>query len=150
MKGQAAMEFFMTYGWAILGLAAAIGGLTYFNIFNTTKYYPEECILFDKVSCITAKASFSSTPNRIELVARNEYGQLLNPFNITILSDQGCNNNQGTASGGLTDGEEEKITITCTSTLPTEGRYQAILNISFTGTSGTPHNAYGKLVTQVE
>ena len=33
-KGQAAMEFLMTYGWAILAAIIAIGVLAYFGVFN--------------------------------------------------------------------------------------------------------------------
>ena len=33
-KGQAALEFLMTYGWAILALSAVIGVLAYFGIFS--------------------------------------------------------------------------------------------------------------------
>ena len=33
-RGQAAMEFLMTYGWAILAAIVAIGVLAYFGVFN--------------------------------------------------------------------------------------------------------------------
>jgi hypothetical protein len=33
-KSQAAMEFLMTYGWAILVVLVAIGVLAYFGVFN--------------------------------------------------------------------------------------------------------------------
>ena len=33
-KGQAAMEFLMTYGWAILAAIIAIGVLAYFGVFS--------------------------------------------------------------------------------------------------------------------
>ena len=33
-RGQAAMEFLMTYGWAILAAIIAIGVLAYFGVFN--------------------------------------------------------------------------------------------------------------------
>lgn len=36
-KGQAAMEFLMTYGWAILAAIIAIGVLAYFGVFNPGK-----------------------------------------------------------------------------------------------------------------
>jgi hypothetical protein len=36
-KGQAAMEFLMTYGWAILAAIIAIGVLAYFGAFNPGK-----------------------------------------------------------------------------------------------------------------
>ena len=34
-KGQASMEFLMTYGWAILAGIIAIGALAYFGVFRT-------------------------------------------------------------------------------------------------------------------
>lgn len=34
-KGQAAMEFLMTYGWAILAAIVAIGVLAYFGVFSS-------------------------------------------------------------------------------------------------------------------
>ena len=37
-KGQAAMEFLMTYGWAILAAVIAIGVLAYFGVFTPGKY----------------------------------------------------------------------------------------------------------------
>lgn len=37
-KGQAAMEFLMTYGWAILAAILAIGVLAYFGVFTPGKY----------------------------------------------------------------------------------------------------------------
>lgn len=36
-KGQAAMEFLMTYGWAILAAIIAIGVLAYFGVFNPSR-----------------------------------------------------------------------------------------------------------------
>ena len=35
-KGQAAMEFLMTYGWAILVVLVVIGALAYFGILSPT------------------------------------------------------------------------------------------------------------------
>jgi len=39
-KGQAAMEFLMTYGWAILIVLAAIGALAYFGVLSPNKLLP--------------------------------------------------------------------------------------------------------------
>ena len=39
-KGQAAMEFLMTYGWAILAAVVVIGVLAYFGVFSPGKYFP--------------------------------------------------------------------------------------------------------------
>ncbi len=42
-RGQAATEFILTYGWAILSVAVLIGGLTYAGILNTELLIPESC-----------------------------------------------------------------------------------------------------------
>ena len=44
-KGQAAMDFLMTYGWAIVVVLAAIGALWYFGVLSPNKqpFYPCDC-----------------------------------------------------------------------------------------------------------
>ena len=42
-KGQAAMEFLMTYGWAILVVLVAIGALAYFGVLSPDRFLPERC-----------------------------------------------------------------------------------------------------------
>ena len=44
-KGQAAMEFLMTYGWAILVVLVAIGALAYFGVLSPEKFLPEKCVI---------------------------------------------------------------------------------------------------------
>jgi len=44
-KGQAAMEFLMTYGWAILVVLVAIGALAYFGVLSPEKLLPEKCVI---------------------------------------------------------------------------------------------------------
>lgn len=44
-KAQAAMEFLMTYGWAILVVLAAITALAYFGVLSPSKFFPESCTL---------------------------------------------------------------------------------------------------------
>jgi hypothetical protein len=51
LKGQAALEFMMTYGWAILVVLAAIGALSYFGVLNPSRFTPETCIASSGFSC---------------------------------------------------------------------------------------------------
>jgi len=44
-RGQAALEFLMTYGWAILVVLIVIGALAYFGILNPSILLPEKCTL---------------------------------------------------------------------------------------------------------
>ncbi len=50
-KGQAALEFMMTYGWAILVVLAAIGALSYFGILNPSKFTPDTCLASSGFAC---------------------------------------------------------------------------------------------------
>jgi hypothetical protein len=43
-RGQAAMEFLMTYGWAILVLLGAIIALSNFGVLNPDNFRPNKCI----------------------------------------------------------------------------------------------------------
>jgi len=42
-KAQAAMEFLMTYGWAILVVLVVIGALVYMGVLNPLALVPEKC-----------------------------------------------------------------------------------------------------------
>ena len=44
-KGQAAMEFLMTYGWAILAAVIVIAVLASFGVFSPDKYIPTSCVI---------------------------------------------------------------------------------------------------------
>ncbi len=44
-RGQAALEFLMTYGWAVLVVLVVIGTLAYFGILNPSFLLPEKCTL---------------------------------------------------------------------------------------------------------
>ena len=99
-KGQAAMEFLMTYGWAILVVIAAIAALAYFGVLDPTKMLPERCTGPAGLDCID-KASISETG--VMFVLRNNIG-----FPVVI------NNVQGVSctgpSGGIVGTTGEIIT----------------------------------------
>ena len=50
-KAQAAMEFLMTYGWAILVVLVVIGALAYFGVLNPTNVLPEKCFFQVGLEC---------------------------------------------------------------------------------------------------
>ena len=60
-KGQAAMEFLMTYGWAILVVLAAIGALAYFGVLSPDRFLPDKCAANPPFSCTQYKAYSSGT-----------------------------------------------------------------------------------------
>ncbi|MGV8171777.1 MAG: hypothetical protein ACP5OA_03740 [Candidatus Woesearchaeota archaeon] len=61
-KGQAALEFMMTYGWAILVVLAAIGALSYFGVLNPARLTPETCLTSSGFGCLGKPILDNSDP----------------------------------------------------------------------------------------
>lgn len=85
-KSQAAMEFLMTYGWAILVVLAAIAALAYFGVLSPEKFLPEKCILQPGIACISHKVE----PTKVTLVISNGMGRTLTVNSITVGSCTGA------------------------------------------------------------
>ena len=81
-KGQAAMEFLMTYGWALLVVLIAIGALAFFGVLNPSKFLPSQCILGPGLACEDFKVDGSS--EKIFINVRNGMGEALDWFSIHI------------------------------------------------------------------
>ena len=75
-KGQAAMEFLMTYGWAILVVIAAIAALAYFGVLDPARLLPERCQFPAGMDCIDKAAITTDT---VTIALRNNIG-----FGITV------------------------------------------------------------------
>ncbi len=73
-KGQAAMEFLMTYGWAILVVLAAIGALAYFGVLSPDKFLPDKCTAAPPFSCAQYKVSGGAGPGNINVTLNNNAG----------------------------------------------------------------------------
>jgi len=143
-KAQAAMEFLMTYGWAILVVLIAIAALAYFGVLNPGRYLPSSCNMPPGLSCVDFKVDGGT--NEITLVVRNGMGEDLNPFNISIAGD--CNG-VGLALDGLNDGEQERITVNCTGNI-TGTKFKEDITIGYTKESGISHVATGSISAQVQ
>jgi hypothetical protein len=79
-KGQAAMEFLMTYGWAILVVLVAIGALAYFGILSPSKFLPNSCMLSGGFSCTQYKV----TATTVTLGIQNNLGVDADQVNVTL------------------------------------------------------------------
>ena len=80
-KGQAAMEFLMTYGWAILVVIIAISALYYFGIFGKGPSV-SSCILSPGLAC----KDLQVTTTGIYLVVQNSLGIDITSVTIDIKS----------------------------------------------------------------
>ena len=80
MKAQAAIEFLMTYGWAILVLAVAIGAITLSGVFSPTTFGREYCIAPPQLEC----TSIYANPNLFKIKLANNFG-----FRVLLTSVEG-------------------------------------------------------------
>jgi hypothetical protein len=84
MRLQSAIEFLITYGWAITIIAIALFALFASGYFNPSNYSGQECAITSGFSCL----NFYMPANGMLFV--NLQQSLSNPINITSL---GCNEN---------------------------------------------------------
>lgn len=104
-RGQAALEFLMTYGWAILAAIIVIGSLGSYFYFNQ-----------DGTSSIFVNAPFygvasSATVGVVSLEIANKGGETLTDVTVNITGNS-CTQN---ATGFIgSDSSPQIITIACT------------------------------------
>ncbi len=51
VKSQAALEFLITYGWAVLTMLIMVAALAYFGILNPDRLLPDRCNFASEVGC---------------------------------------------------------------------------------------------------
>ena len=72
-KGQAAMEFLMTYGWAIIIVLAAIGALAYFGVLSPQKLLPDRTT-FQAPLANVDNAVITMAPHAVAIAFKNNKG----------------------------------------------------------------------------
>ena len=89
-KAQAAMEFLLTYGWAILVVIIAIGAIAYFALPSIS--IPEVCQSEAGLFCIE-KPNIDATKNQISFAMKNTLGFAITLYNITRFTPESgsCN-----------------------------------------------------------
>ena len=143
-SAQAAMEFLMTYGWAILVVLAAIAALAYFGVLSPAKLLPEKCILEPGFICEGHKVETS----QITLVISNAVeGRTIRVNSITVGSCSGTFNTElvggGPSSNFVVGG-------TCSNGAVKE-RFKGDITIGYTEkNTNLTKTMYGNVNTKVE
>ncbi|HII71405.1 TPA: hypothetical protein HA265_01480 [Candidatus Woesearchaeota archaeon] len=142
-RAQAAMEFLMTYGWAILVVLAAIGALAYFGVLSPDRFLPEKCTLPSGVACL----DFTGTASQVSLVIQNSAGFDMNNVAVSVNSTTANFACTGTDTT-LTDGEKD--TFNCAGLSLPSGKFKATLNIAYTNAQTTmTHTKQGELILKI-
>lgn len=93
-RGQAAMEFLMTYGWAIVVVLAAIGALAYFGVLSPSKLLPDRTVFAPPLTNVDNAVIFTGvTPglgNTVTIAFKNNKGvDITLPLTATAINDNG-------------------------------------------------------------
>ena len=157
-KGQAAIEFLMTYGWAILMVLIAIGALAYSGVITDFSIFAPEIGHLSRFNIIDHQftGSDSQVPNNFYMILSSKIGDSLTINRLQIFKDE--------IYCGEVVGEDiiiaDKVilvggplSIQCTNTMGKQYKYDLIATYSkqnglnrtdkgFISGTFTPHNAY--------
>jgi len=123
-KGQAALEFLMTYGWAILAAIIVIGVLAYFGVFSPGKYAP---------SIVSVAAPFGTTQEynikaaSISFVLRNGGTDAVDISKIDI-GDGKC---VSSTAMTINQSESKLIDVPCSPTLTVGNKFKGAIKITY-------------------
>lgn len=142
-KAQAAMEFLMTYGWAILVVLAAIGALAYFGVLSPDRFLPEKCTLPSGVACL----DFTYSGSAIVMSIQNGAGFDMTGVTVGV-NGAGCANATTTGPTTLTNGQQGTFTtVACT---PASGKFKGDVNLVYTNQqTGMSHTKQGEIIVKI-
>ncbi len=146
-KGQAAMEFLMTYGWAILVVLAAIGALAYFGVLNPSNLMPAQCKLGSGFDC----SEFKVTVNNVQINLLNNIGYDLKDVTLTMNGTSGSDCDASIAIGELKNGEKTELQNFACAPDISGSKFKANLVLVYTRSDqSVSHTTTGTIVGNVE
>lgn len=142
-SSQAALEFLMTYGWAVLIVMVAIGTLSYFGVLSLDKFVPSSCVFPAGVACLDYKVE----SYRVIFVLKNTYGESITINKATVSQNNvTCFDNES-----ITLKNQEKVVFTieqCNNGMSGK-KFDGSIDIIYVPENGVQHNALGKLRAKI-
>jgi len=143
-KSQVALEFLMTYGWAILIVLVAITALAYFGVLESDKFLPDKCILDVGIACL----DFNVETSRIVLVLQNSLGEAITIDEVTVTKK-----NNGSCSNidsiNVNNNQKAIITIINCNNGNVGDKFNGNLNVTYTKESLLTHIANGIIIGKI-
>src|SRR3989344_5264296 len=146
-KGQAAMEFLMTYGWAILAAIIAIAVLAWFGVFNPGRLSQDTVFIGAPLGANAAKVNVST----VTIDLQNGAGENIQLRNVQVGSTcERSFNGAGTNLGiNISASSSALLYLNCTSTLDDTLRGTITVNY-LKSTSTIEQSATGTLTFKVK
>ena len=153
MKSQAALEFLMTYGWAILVVLVAVGALAYFGVLNPDRFLPTKCTLQAGIACLDHKVQGTAGAGGVGIVTARITNSLGYGIDTISVKAGNCGDYPGSAgsTGSLTmaNGASSTYTIPCSAAL-TGAKYNQQLNVSYRNTdTQITHENIGQIISAI-
>lgn len=159
-SGQAAMEFLMTYGWAILVVLIAVGAMAYFGVFNVSSLMPQRCMVPAPFSCqgFLAKATGAAATDDVTFQVTLMNGGV-GAVTITevLIDDVALRNQLGACTSGplsvvLNPGAQNSFSVTCDDKASLNGqRLRTAIKLKYTDSAtGYDHTAAGEIIADIE
>lgn len=147
-RAQAAMEFLMSYGWAILVVLVVIGALAYFGVLSPQKLLPDKCVLPPGTTC----DDYSVGTNSISIVVGNGLGKSITITNVAMAeSASGVNVCQVAGPIAINNGAKS-APIVCNGNLAAYAGSKTKFNVNMAYTfvgSTLPHTIDGEIFAMV-
>ncbi|MBW3019796.1 hypothetical protein KY334_00735 [Candidatus Woesearchaeota archaeon] len=140
MKGQAATEFLMTYGWALLVVLIAISALAYFGVMSPSKFLPEKCMLSPGYQCV----DYIITTNSSKMIVKNGAGENILVTNLKIGE---C---EGNFSTQIDNGKQEEFSLTDCNNGIKDSSFRGDISITYINViSNFTKEITGEVVTKI-
>ena len=154
-KGQAAMEFLMTYGWAILVVLIAVGALAYFGLLSPDKLLSDRCVITPGSGIVCDDYTSSATSQNIRLNLGNALNEDISitavDANYTIGGAGGTCAALGGAVSLPSGTSDNTLTLSsCTQTSGNKGKkIKGDLAFTYTVGGGLTRSTVGSVVITV-
>ncbi|NIA04196.1 MAG: hypothetical protein GWP09_02490 [Nitrospiraceae bacterium] len=137
-KSQAAMEFLMTYGWAIIIILAATAALLYFGVFNPGKVLGDKLMMPNNFHALSSKVSTTGVEIAVEYVGEGSIS------NLTLYIPGLCTN-----TTPITLGNGENKVVKCTGSFKKGDQFNHEFYLNYTS-YGIDSSKQGQIITTVE
>ncbi|MBR9700629.1 hypothetical protein GOV11_02070 [Candidatus Woesearchaeota archaeon] len=77
-RGQAALEYLVTYGWAMLAILVVLGALAYFGLLSPSRYLPSRCDFGVQMRCADFILEDGAGNDYVQIMFRNNFGDDIN------------------------------------------------------------------------
>lgn len=127
-KGQAAMEFLMTYGWAILAAVIAIGVLAYFGVFSPGKYVTGNAVVSPPFYVNAQNVKTGG----VTLELKNNGGE---SYDIASVYVSNCGTYTPSSTETVAEGSSDTVIVPCTLTAGTS--FKGDITVKYTKSGST-------------